>query len=263
MDLQLRGKKALVCASSRGLGYATAEALAAEGTELCLSARDEKALTEAARRLEQLYHVRVHHVAADLSQSGAPEGLARAAQSLLGQVDILVNNVGGPAPSAAAATGAEAWRKGFEQVFLSSTLLATAVAPGMRERRFGRIVTITSLSVVEPIEHLVVSTAMRLAVTGFAKTLSQEVAADGVTVNTVMPGVIHTQRIEELRQAKATREGSTLDKEMERTAQAIPARRLGRPEELGDLVAFLCSPRAGYITGANIPVDGGLRKSWT
>jgi 3-oxoacyl-[acyl-carrier protein] reductase len=132
----------------------------------------------------------------------------------------------------------------------------------MRNQGFGRIVTITSISVLEPIENLVVSTAMRLAVTGFTKTLANEVAKDGVTVNTVLPGIIHTQRIEDLRRAKAAREGSTLAQEMARSEAQIPMRRMGRPEELASLVAFLASDAASYITGVHIPVDGGLRRGF-
>ena len=132
----------------------------------------------------------------------------------------------------------------------------------MRAAQFGRIITITSISVLEPIENLVISTAMRLAITGFTKTLADEVAADGVTVNTVLPGVIHTNRIEDLRRAKALRSGTTLAEEMQKTQQQIPARRLGRPEELGAFIAFLSSRHAGYITGTHTPIDGGLRRGW-
>jgi 3-oxoacyl-[acyl-carrier protein] reductase len=260
MDLGLKGKKALVCASSRGLGLAVAEALAADGAELFLLARGEPELKAAADGLATKYGVRVHHLAADLASPGAPAKVAAEVLKRVGQVDVLVNNVGGPPPSPAVSTDEAAWRQGFEQLFLSATLLTQALLPGMRARKFGRIVTITSLSVVEPIEHLVVSTSMRVAVTGFMRTLAAEVAADGVTVNTVMPGVIHTERIEQLRANKAQRIGTTLEAEMQKTREAIPARRLGEPKELAAAVAFLCSTGASYVTGANLPVDGGLRR---
>lgn len=260
MDLGLRGKKALVCASSKGLGRAIAASLAREGAELFLCAREAHALEQTAAELRERFGVKVHAAPFDLSLPDAPTRLAAAAKAAMGHVDILVNNVGGPTPSPACATTEAAWRKGFEQVFLSSTLTTAALLPEMRERRFGRIITLTSISVVEPIEHLVVSTAMRAAVTGFSKTLATEVAADGVTVNTVLPGIIHTQRIEDLRRAKADRDGTSLSVEMTRTERQIPAGRLGRPEELADLVAFLASERASYLTGENIVVDGGLRR---
>ena len=260
MDLHLKGLKALVCASSQGLGLAIAKALAREGVDLFLCARGEDALFSARDQIVREFGVTVEAMAIDLAQRGAPSRLADEAKRRLGQVDILVNNVGGPAPSPAVATSEDAWRRGFEQVFLTATLLSTSLVGPMRSRGFGRIITVTSLSVVEPIEHLVISTAMRQAVTGFSKTLATEVARDGVTVNTVLPGVIHTQRIEQLRVAKAAREGTTLDAEMTKTAASIPCGRLGRPEEFADVVAFLASPRASYITGAQIPVDGGLKK---
>lgn len=260
MDLGLKGKRALVCGSSKGLGLAVAEALAAAGTELCLNARNDAELTAVAADLGRRHGVKTHRVALDLAAAGAPAQLAATATELMGGVDLLVNNVGGPSPSAACATDAAAWQKGFEQIFLSSTLLTTALVPGMRQRRFGRIVTITSISVLEPIEHLVVSTAMRLAVTGYARTLATEVAADGVTVNTVQPGIFQTQRIVELRKAKAARDGTTLAAEMQKTTSQIPQGRLGRPEELASVVAFLCSAQASYLTGVHIPIDGGLRR---
>lgn len=262
MDLGLRGKRALVCAASKGLGLAVAEALAREGAVLALCSRDQSSIDQAAARIGGSTGAPVVGFAADLAIPADAERVARQAQEILGGIDILVNNVGGPAPSTAAGTETAAWQKGFEQVFLSAVTVTRALIPGMRARGFGRIVTITSTSVVEPIDHLVVSTAMRSAVTGFARTLASELAPYGITVHTVMPGVIHTDRIENLRRAKAEREGSTLETEMAKTAKAIPMGRLGRPEELADLVAFLVSEKASYMTGLNIAVDGGARRGY-
>ena len=261
MDLQLKGKKALVCAASRGLGKAIAEALADEGCELFICSREIQAISKIADNLKKSYGVKVHHAAIDLSQpQNIPEFHATVIKEM-GHIDILINNIGGPPPSSAVATELSGWRRGFEQVFLSSTLLSQQFITAMTQQGFGRIITVTSLSVVEPIDHLVVSTAMRSAVTAFCKTLSREVADKGVTVNTVMPGVIHTERIEQLREAKAERDGTTLQQEMQTTEQSIPSKRLGRPEEFAALVAFICSPKAAYLTGMNFSVDGGLRKS--
>lgn len=264
MDLQLKGKRALVCASSQGLGLAIAKELFAEGCELLICARNQTELSRASVAIA--HHAgrsrAPHTLTADLANPSGLQEFANKAMEMLGGIDILVNNVGGPAPSSAEATSLEAWRKGFDQIFLSATLMTQAVLPRMKEQKFGRIITITSLSVVEPIDHLVVSTAMRTAVTTFMKTLSKEMAPYGITANTVLPGVIHTDRIINLRRAKAEREGTSVDIEMDRTARAIPMGRLGRPEELADLVTFLASPRSSYITGANIPVDGGMRHSW-
>ena len=264
MDLKLKGKKAVVCAASKGLGLAVAKSLFAEGVELLICARNKEDLEKAARSIADFANrtdlPRV--VTLDLAKPDSPDKMMSEIEKQLGGIDILVNNVGGPAPSSAEATTGEAWQTGFEQIFLSATRLTQKVIPLMRANSFGRVITITSLSVVEPIDHLVVSTSMRTAVTAFMKTLSKEVAAAGITVNTVQPGVIHTDRIVNLRKAKATREGSTLEAEMDKTAKTIPMGRLGQPHELADLVTFLASPRSSYITGANIPVDGGAKASW-
>ncbi len=262
MELHLNNKTALVCAASKGLGLAVAHSLAREGCRLFLCARQEEPLRQAAEELEREYGTNVGTLAIDLTDTGAAGRLQAAANDKFGPMDILINNVGGPAPSSATATPESEWRAGFERLFLSATSLSQGVIASMKAKRFGRIITITSLSVLEPIENLVVSTSMRAAVTAFNKTLSQEVAPFGITVNTVMPGVIHTQRIEQLRHAKASRDGTTFEDEMQKTRATIPMHRLGKPEELADLVTFLCSPRAAYITGANIPVDGGQRKGW-
>lgn len=262
MDLQLKGKRALVCAASRGIGYGVARALAAEGAAVYVCSRTKADIEAAAGRIAAETKAKVAAGAFDLTRDGELLALAREApRALDGGIDILVNNVGGPAPSPAQGTEPQQWRLGFEQIFMSAVALTQQLLPGMKERQFGRILTVTSLSVVEPIEHLAVSTAMRAAVTAWMKLLATEVAPYGVTVNALMPGIIHTQRIEDLRKAKAQREGSTLETEMKKTELAIPAGRMGRPEELGDLACFLASPRAAYVTGANIAVDGGLRKS--
>jgi 3-oxoacyl-[acyl-carrier protein] reductase len=264
MDLGLRGKRAIVCASSKGLGLAVAKELSAEGCELVICARNQEDLARAAAEIS-LHSGRgytPHTLVADLSDPSSLQEFAEKAIKLLGGVDVLINNVGGPPPSSAEATTLDGWKNGFDQIFLSAVLLTQAVLPKMKEQKYGRIITITSLSVLEPIDHLVVSTAMRTAVTAFMKTLSKELAPFGITANTVLPGVIHTDRIVNLRKAKASRDGTSLDLEMEKSAKAIPLGRLGTPEELAGLIAFLASSRASYITGANIPVDGGLRHSW-
>ncbi len=262
MDLQLRGKKALICAASSGLGFATAAALAAEGVELVVCARRAEPLIAAAENLQSLHGVRVLPITADLAAADDVTRLCKQVRRDFGDIDILVNNTGGPPPSAAHATEDTAWQTGFNQLFMSATRLTREFLPAMRQQRFGRIITITSLSAIEPIEHLAVSNAMRAAVSAFAKTLSREVAAEQITVNTVMPGVIHTPRIDDLRHKAAARNGTTYEQEMQSTAASIPGRRLGKPQELADLICFLASPRASYITGQNIAVDGGLSRGW-
>jgi len=264
MDLNLTGKKAIICAASKGLGLAAATELHREGCKILICARGESDLKDATT------HILQHSgrkeapmlLAVDLSQPEKVKEFAEQALSLLGGVDILVNNVGGPQPSSAESTSHKQWNQGFDQVFLSATLLTQALIPTMKSQKHGRIITITSLSVLEPIEHLVVSTSMRTAVTTFMKTLSREVAPHGITVNTVMPGVIQTDRIIQLRKSKAERDGTNLEAELENTRRAIPVGRLGSPQELASLIAFLSSDKAGFITGVNIPVDGGMRHSW-
>jgi 3-oxoacyl-[acyl-carrier protein] reductase len=264
MELNLKGKKALICASSKGLGFAVAKSLHGEGCEILMCSRDLNDLKSAAEKIAGLspQYQPPSYLDFDLSNPSNIDSFATQALERLGQVDILVNNIGGPPPSSAEMTSREQWQKGFDQIFMSAVLLTQALLPSMKKNKFGRVITVTSLSVFEPIEHLVVSTAMRTAVTAFMKTLSKETAQFGITANTVLPGVIHTDRIINLRKAKAARDKTTLESELEKTKNSIPMGRLGEPEELADLVTFLASERASYITGVNIPVDGGLRHSW-
>jgi len=256
MDLRLAGKNAVVCAGTKGLGFAVAEALVREGANVLICGRSEDAVKSAVEKLKA--GSKAFGCVADLSTEDGCKQLIATAEKNFRKVDVLVNNVGGPSPSSALETSPEAWVKGFEQLFRSAATVSQHFARAMKDERFGRIVTITSTSVMQPIDHLAVSTSMRSAVTGFMRTLAKELAQFGVTVNCVMPGVIHTGRIEELRKAKASRDGTSLEIEMNKTAAGLPTKRLGRPEELADLVAFLCSERASYITGTSIPVDGGL-----
>lgn len=262
MDLQLSDKKALICAASKGLGLAVAEQLAKEGCDIAICSRNKPELELAQKKLQNLSQKPIEAIICDLANPTEVKKLAESLLSKWGNIDVLINNVGGPANSSAEHTSLEQWQKGFEQVFLSTALLTQYLIPAMRKQKFGRVITITSLSVREPIDNLVVSTSMRAAVTTFCKTLAKEVAASGITVNTVLPGVIHTERIENLRRNKAEKAGTTLEYELEQTRTQIPMQRLGQAQELASLVAFLASPLSSYITGENIAVDGGLRKSW-
>ncbi|MBP9708933.1 MAG: SDR family oxidoreductase [Oligoflexales bacterium] len=262
MDLQLSDKKALICAASKGLGFAIAEQLAKEGCEIAICSRNSNELDLAQKKLQSLSKKPIVALICDLADPSQVKKLAETLVNKWGCVDILINNVGGPANSSAEHTSHEQWQKGFEQVFLSCALLTQSLIPTMRMQKFGRVITITSLSVREPIDNLVVSTSMRAAVTTFCKTLAKEVAAAGITINTVLPGVIHTERIENLRRNKAEKAGTTLEYELEQTRTQIPMQRLGQAQELASLVAFLASPLSSYITGENIAVDGGLSKSW-
>ncbi len=261
MDLGLKSKRALVCGASKGLGFAVAKSLAAEGCNLIICSRSADDIQRAASTLKAEYGVHVEGLTCDLSDAKDREALIQESK-MIGHVDILVNNAGGPTPSSASSTSAEEWTKGFSQLFLSTVQLSQHFMREMQSSKFGRILTITSISVVEPIENLAVSTAMRAAITGFHKTLATEVASSDITVNTVMPGIIHTDRIDFLRGEKAKKLGTTLEIELKKTAVAVPMQRMGRPEELADFVCFLASEKASYITGQNFCVDGGLRRSW-
>jgi 3-oxoacyl-[acyl-carrier protein] reductase len=257
LDLGLRDKVALVAASSRGLGYASAHELAAEGASVVMCARDEGRLTQAAHEIKSATGARVVSVAADVSKPGDVSKLVAQAQSAFGRVDILVTNSGGPPPGTFESTSPEAWQAAVDILLTSAIELTRAVLTGMKERRFGRILNVTSITVKQPIDNLILSNALRAAVTGMARTLANEVASFGITVNNLLPGYTRTERLTELATATASRTGGAPADFYERLEREIPARRLGEPRELAALCAFLASERAAYVTGQSIAVDGG------
>ena len=261
MDLGLRGKVAIVVAASQGLGRAIAEELAAEGASIALCARGEARLREAARAIEAASGVRVAPLTADVSKLAEVRRLAEAALGAFGRIDIAVTNSGGPPPGTFEATGPEAWQAAMELLLAGPVELIRTLLPGMKERRFGRILNITSITVKQPVENLILSNALRAAVTGMARTLASEVAPFGVTVNNLLPGFTRTERLVELAESTARRDGTSPADFYARLEREIPSRRLGEPRELASLAAYLASERAGYITGQSIAVDGGWIRS--
>lgn len=257
MDLGLAGKVALVGGSSRGLGRAIAEELAAEGVHLMLTARGEDALGEAVQQIRESGRGRVEGVAADTSTAEGRDRLLTAVFGAFDRIDILVTNTGGPPPGPFEAHSAEAWRAAVATLLDSVVELTRAVLPGMKERRWGRIINITSIAVKQPVSDLILSNSVRAAVTGFARTLANEVAPLGITVNNVMPGYTRTERLDHLADRVAAARGLDPKDKYHAWDAEIPMRRIGEPRELAALVAFLASERASYITGTSIPVDGG------
>lgn len=259
MDLGLTGKRALVLSSSRGLGLGVARSLAAEGAEVFMTARSAERLEAAAAEINAAGRGRAHTYVADLARDTA--GVFEAAMGALGGIDILVANTGGPPARTALLVKPEEWTPQFEAMVVPVFTLASLVLPGMRERGFGRILTIASSGVVQPIPNLAMSNALRSSIAGWSKTLASEVAKDGITVNMVLPGRIHTDRVDELDAANAKVQGKSPDEVAAAARAAIPAGRYGRVEEFADTVCFLASERASYITGSMIRVDGGATRS--
>ena len=260
MDLGLRGKVALVAASSKGLGLATARELAAEGASLAMCARGEAALEAARRDIAKETGAAAIAIAADVSTTAGVEQVTRAALERFGHVDILVINAGGPPAGTFDKHDWKAWQAAVDLTLRSAVELTRAVLPGMRERHWGRILAINSIAAKQPVDNLMLSNSIRAAVTGFLRTLASEVATDGITVNTILPGYTRTERVEQLTAANARKEGVDEKEILSRLEREIPMRRLGEPREFGALAAFLCSDRASYITAQSIAVDGGWIK---
>jgi len=263
LDLGLKNKIALVCGSSKGLGKATAKCLALEGASVILCSSNPDNLQKAKRDIQEVSTAEVTAISANLSEH---DDVSRLIEILFKQyscIDILVNNTGGPPPGKFEELSIDAWRKAYEAMFVSAVMLTQSVLPGMKSQRWGRILNITSIAVKQPVENLILSNSIRAGITGFARTLANEVASFGITVNNILPGFTRTERLVNLAEETAGRKGVSIEEAYQTWVKDIPMNRLGEPEEFGNVVAFLASERASYVTGASITVDGGWVRSLT
>ena len=260
MNLGLANKIALVCAASRGLGFAVAEELAENGCHLALCARDPSSLRAAAHDLAERFHVEVLDVPTDLNNLSEIDRLVDRTRARFGRIDILLNNVGGPPPGPFEAHDHDTWSTAYDQCLRSVVETTRRVLPGMRERRYGRILNVTSIAVKQPVANLMLSNSLRAGVVGFAKSLANEVAAHAITVNNLLPGYTETERLHQLARTLAEQQGISEDHVFEAWAADVPMNRVGTPREFAALAAFLASERASYITGQSIAVDGGCTR---
>jgi 3-oxoacyl-[acyl-carrier protein] reductase len=261
MNLGLNGKIALVAAASRGLGRAVAEELAAEGCSLVLCARGAEALNETRDHIEATAGTAVIALPADVGIAADVARVVNAGLERFGRIDVLVTNAGGPPAGPFESLSQDQWEAATRQTLYSTLAFARLVLPGMKERRWGRILNITSICVKQPADNLVLSNSLRAAVTGFARTLANEVATFGITVNNILPGYTRTERVEDLARMVSEKEGISAAEFIARWEAEIPMRRLGEPREFAALAAFLVSERASYVTGTSTQVDGGWIRS--
>lgn len=261
MELGLKNKTALVAASSKGLGRACAEALAAEGAGVVICARNEADLDRTREEISRATGSDILAVVADMTRPEHIERVVEKTVSHFGRLHILITNAGGPPGGDFFDFDDAVWHSAFELSLMSVVRLIRAVVPHMQALKWGRIINITSLSVKEPLAPLVLSNAIRPSVHGLAKTLANQLGKDGITVNNILPGYTRTDRIIEYGKAVAKQSGKTLSAVLREMGKPVPVGRIGEPEELGALAAFLSSEKAAYITGVSIPVDGGAIKA--
>lgn len=258
MELGIRGRAAAVAAASQGLGYACALELAREGASVAICSRDEERINDAARRITAAVPgAKVLASAVDLAREKECSAFVAEAVAAFGKLDILVTNSGGPTPGSFDQVTLDDVRRGVDTTLMSAVALMTAAIPHLRANRWGRIVNILSSTVKQPRVNLLVSNTMRPGILGFAKSLSIELAAQRITVNNVAPGFTKTERLDELAEHTARTQGTTPQDVVADWERAIPARRLGSPDEFAAVVAFLCSERASYVTGVTVQIDGG------
>ena len=260
MDFGLKGKIAIVAAASQGLGKASARSLAREGACVVICSRREKEIGDAAREIARETGVEVVPIVADVTKSTDIKALVEETVRRFGNVHVLVNNAGGPPAGGLMDLTDEDWKRAHYLTLMSTVRLTREVLPHMIAGRWGRIITIVSISAKQPITELLLSSTIRPGILGLTRVLATQHANDNITVNTVCPGNVLTKRQEELSRARAAQRNMTFEQYLEEAARSIPTGRLGRPEEIGDVVAFLASEKASYINGANLLVDGGLAK---
>lgn len=260
MDLGLKNKVALVTASSKGLGRACAEALAREGARVAICARNGKVLKVTADEIANATRGEILAIPADMTNSRDIERVVKETVNHFGSLQILVTNAGGPPPGYFADFDDRQWQEAFTLTTLSAVRLIRAALPHLKKAEWGRIINITSISVKEPIDNLVLSNSLRAAVHGLAKTLAGQLGQYGITVNSVMPDYIQTDRLQQVLEQRATQSGQSVEKMIAEFAKSVPVGRIGQPEDLAALVAFLASERAGYLTGLSLPIDGGRSK---
>ncbi len=261
MELNLKDKIVLVTASSEGIGRAAAELFISEGCKVAICSRNKENLLKTAREIKSQLNVEPLWDVCDINKPQDIEDTVKVVQKNLGDIDILVNNCGGPVPGFFEDLYDENWEDAFEQVLMSAIRFTRHVLPGMKIKNWGRIINITSLSVKQPVDNLILSNSIRSAVTGFAKTLSNQIGKYNITVNNVAPGYTLTSRLRELAEVRAARAGSTSEKILESMSGEVPMKRLANPDEVASLIVYLASERAAYINGQTIPVDGGVIRS--
>jgi 3-oxoacyl-[acyl-carrier protein] reductase len=258
MDLGLKDRVALVCGASKGLGRAVAQGLAEEGVKVAICSRNKEYILRAAEEIGRSTGVETMGLAVDLARAEEARGFFKEALRHFGRIDILVNNAGGPPSLSFADISDDLWQSAFELTLMSAVILIREALPIMQERRFGRIINMTSIAVKQPLEGLILSNTLRAGLIGLAKTLSNDYASQNILINNVCPGYTLTERVKELSKVAAQRRGLSPEEVIKEWESRIPMGRLGRPEELANLVVFLASERAGYITGTTVQVDGGF-----
>ena len=260
MDLGLKNLRALVGGASKGLGYATALNLAREGVRLAINSRDEGTLNEAAERISSETNVEIHALPGDLAEADVPAKVVARAAKALGGLDLLVTNTGGPPPGPFEDFDDEAWDHALDLVFRSHLRLIRAALPHLRASSAASVLTVTSISVKQPVPNLILSNAGRAATVGLTKTLALELGPEGIRFNSILPTLTETQRIDELMEQRAKDKGTSIEEEIAAQSSASSLGRMGKPEEFANAAVFLLSPAASYVTGVMLTVDGGMYK---
>ena len=260
MDLRLKDKRALVTGSSRGLGYATAMALAKEGCKIAINGRDEAKIKASAEKLSKETGAQVIGLAGDVGLADVPEKLIKQAAEAFGGLDILITNAGGPPPGSIDSLDEAAWQKGVDLSLMSHVRLIKAALPYLRKSDAASVLTVTSMSVKQPIANLLLSNSVRMATIGLTKSLALELGRENIRFNSILPGWTETERVTELMTARATANKSTAEEETRKQSEQSPLGRLGQPEEFANAAVFLVSPAASFITGVMLNVDGGMYK---